>query len=334
MREVAPVRRLSGGADARSDCDEQPRVTAAAATRGTTFADAPVEPRLRKRQRGRGTAAPGTTIADAPVEPPSKKQPGRRMAAPDTTSADVPDEPLRKNKQPRGKNAILPTTSTNTPYEPLQSKKPRGSRTAVPNTTSTDAPDEPLPSEKTPGRRAVTPSMTSADGPDEPDEPLPNKKLPRSITAALRMTSADEAAEFAEPLPSKKQQQPGLTSKYLGVCWDAAKRKWRSQLMVGAKNRLLGLFDVEELAAQAYLKAAPAGRFTSKYLGVSWSTRLGKWRAEMRVKQKRRRLGFFDNELDAARAYIAARAQLRESGGTDDDSDDEDAISEPKKGRE
>lgn len=45
---------------------------------------------------------------------------------------------------------------------------------------------------------------------------------------------------------------------------------------------------------------------TSQYKGMSWSKRARKWRAKIHVDSRSIHLGFFDDELEAARAYQAA----------------------------
>lgn len=42
---------------------------------------------------------------------------------------------------------------------------------------------------------------------------------------------------------------------------------------------------------------------TSQYKGVFWLTRNKKWQAQIRVGEKNRYIGLFENEEDAARAY-------------------------------
>jgi hypothetical protein len=49
---------------------------------------------------------------------------------------------------------------------------------------------------------------------------------------------------------------------------------------------------------------------SSRYRGVSWDTRVGKWHAFVRPNRKMVHLGFFDDELEAAEAARSARVRL------------------------
>ncbi len=47
-------------------------------------------------------------------------------------------------------------------------------------------------------------------------------------------------------------------------------------------------------------------RGKSRFKGVDWSKQKGKWRARIHVEGKDRHLGFFEDEIDAGKAYDAA----------------------------
>jgi hypothetical protein len=49
---------------------------------------------------------------------------------------------------------------------------------------------------------------------------------------------------------------------------------------------------------------------TSKYLGVSWSEKAGKWQAQTRIRKVPHNLGFFDSEIEAARAVDRKRREV------------------------
>jgi hypothetical protein len=51
---------------------------------------------------------------------------------------------------------------------------------------------------------------------------------------------------------------------------------------------------------------------TSKYPGVSWYKRLNKWHTQIRIKNKQKDLGYFENERKAAKAYERECRELGE----------------------
>ena len=53
-----------------------------------------------------------------------------------------------------------------------------------------------------------------------------------------------------------KNKRSGLTSKYKGVYWDKSKNKWIAGIKINGKRKLLGSFDNEDSAAEAYRNEA------------------------------------------------------------------------------
>ena len=51
---------------------------------------------------------------------------------------------------------------------------------------------------------------------------------------------------------------------------------------------------------------------TSKYPGVHWERESQKWKAQIRIGDKKKNLGRFDHEIDAAQAYVSACEKLVE----------------------
>lgn len=101
------------------------------------------------------------------------------------------------------------------------------------------------------------------------------------------------------------------TSKYPGVTWQKEPGKWSARIMIDGRVRSLGLFSDEEKAADAYLNACdnpemipPIQIKTSRYPGVDWHKKTGKWRARVRVDGEQYHIGVFSNEVEAAQAYI------------------------------
>ena len=112
------------------------------------------------------------------------------------------------------------------------------------------------------------------------------------------------------------------------------------------KKNIRKLFRVHQLVAMAFLNHIPKGfkievdhinndksdnridnlqlishrenstkdlrKGTSKYVGVSWHSQKGKWRANIRIKGRLKEIGHFTNELDAAQAYQNALKEIQE----------------------
>lgn len=51
------------------------------------------------------------------------------------------------------------------------------------------------------------------------------------------------------------RKKEGATSRFRGVCWDSTEKKWLAQIRTNQKNKYLGRFDSELLAAEAYRRA-------------------------------------------------------------------------------
>jgi hypothetical protein len=76
-------------------------------------------------------------------------------------------------------------------------------------------------------------------------------------------------------------------------------------------NRLCNLRDVSKLVNQQNHRR-PGKRNTSGYLGVSWHSAVGLWRACVRVEGRQKFLGVFLTPEEAYAAYLAAKRQLHE----------------------
>jgi hypothetical protein len=74
-------------------------------------------------------------------------------------------------------------------------------------------------------------------------------------------------------------------------------------------NRRNNLRVVPSKAAQRQNLSSYAGS-SSSYRGVGWDKNRAKWQARIKVRGKLIYLGHFDDEADAGRAALAARARL------------------------
>lgn len=73
----------------------------------------------------------------------------------------------------------------------------------------------------------------------------------------------------------------------------------------GLNNQKANLRPCTAQQNQANSKKPVTG-VTSKYKGVSWHSKARKWYAHIMISHKRKHLGSFDSEIEAAKAYDAA----------------------------
>ena len=104
------------------------------------------------------------------------------------------------------------------------------------------------------------------------------------------------------------------TSKYVGVSWSKQAKKWVASIYKDGRLNNLGYFIDETEASKYYENALISIKdnnkiivkkpiFSSKYKGVSWHKRDNKWICSIFVKGKNKHLGYFENEIEAHKAY-------------------------------
>jgi len=108
----------------------------------------------------------------------------------------------------------------------------------------------------------------------------------------------------------------GGTSEYVGVSWAKNANKWISQIYINGKQKQLGYFTDEMEAYDAYEAALikwesksiepKPKRISSKLKGVKWRSHVKKWMASITINGTYEFLGYFTNELEAAKAYQKA----------------------------
>ena len=118
----------------------------------------------------------------------------------------------------------------------------------------------------------------------------------------------------------------GSSSRYRGVGWHKAGKKWTVQIRVDGKSKHIGSFSDEIVAARAYdafviakkhnkplnfpSVAAAKGHVvrsskTSRFRGVCWVKSKKKWVVQIKVGGKKKHIGIFPDEIEAANAYDA-----------------------------
>eukprot|EP00985_Skeletonema_marinoi_P028808 scaffold26046_cov158-Skeletonema_marinoi.AAC.6 len=144
------------------------------------------------------------------------------------------------------------------------------------------------------------------------------------------------------PIPKRKCYMKEGASKYTGVSFFQQRNEWAAQIMIESKRQIIGYYESEEEAAVDYARALfkykggvcqqsfevdltdvppqppilkREGRIkdgTSKYLGVSFDITNNKWQTHINIGGKKRRIGVYENEEQAAVDF--ARAVLKYKG--------------------
>ena len=79
-----------------------------------------------------------------------------------------------------------------------------------------------------------------------------------------------------------------------------------------ANNSWQNLRDVTPTVNQQNRRAAPKGKKYSPLLGAQWCAQIGRWKATIRADGKKKHLGVFDTDVEAAAAYLKAKRALHE----------------------
>ena len=146
------------------------------------------------------------------------------------------------------------------------------------------------------------------------------------------------------PIPKSKGRIKEGASKFVGVSFHKPRNKWRVSIMFEGKQRYVGSYESEEEAAvnyaravfkyhgqEALVKAREAidlsvippqppilkgkgciKEGSSKYTGVSFDKTINKWQAKIKFEGKKRHIGLYENEKEAAIDY--ARALFKYKG--------------------
>ena len=150
-----------------------------------------------------------------------------------------------------------------------------------------------------------------------------------------RAALLNRPVNFPEPgqALAVKRGAHGISSRYMGVCWDMHEEKWVAHIEINGVQHKLGYSIDEETAARAYDKSADSlgrpvnfpfrneheqalKRGASKYREVHWNPGENLWQAVGLKQGKRTPLGAFKKEEDAARAvddHLVSLSQPRKN---------------------
>ena len=118
-----------------------------------------------------------------------------------------------------------------------------------------------------------------------------------------------------------RSNKSSLSSQYSGVRYRDASRRWHARITFEGEEVNLGTYDDEKDASSAYQSAVTLiedgifnpddykPEWSSKYKGVNFHKRIGRWQSRATIDGKRKNLGYFSTELEAYHAIVQAEKQ-------------------------
>lgn len=75
-------------------------------------------------------------------------------------------------------------------------------------------------------------------------------------------------------------------------------------------NKWVNLRDVSQATNSHNIHGVPRHKRYSSLIGAHWCNQIKKWKSSIKVLDKVHRLGVFDTDVDASRAYLKAKTEM------------------------
>lgn len=174
------------------------------------------------------------------------------------------------------------------------------------------------------------------------------KATPSIVPPVATQSTTTKSTDISVPDPKKRKKavkKGDKKSRFRGVFWHSRSKSWVASIMANGKASHLGYYDDEIEAALTYddaarklrgplavvnfsekesllhkraLKDTKSSRHSKKcpertsiYRGVCWNKCNKSWKACMKIAGKNTHIGYFDDEVDAAKAYDIKALQIR-----------------------
>jgi hypothetical protein len=129
---------------------------------------------------------------------------------------------------------------------------------------------------------------------------------------------------------NKEKVATNTSSQHKGITYDRSRNLWRANLLCEGKKYYLGGFKTEEEAAYRYNEKAKElfgdiaylnnvefkpensckNALTSKFRGVHYSKEKKKWKAAIGIDFKNVHIGYYQTEVEAAKAFNTKATEL------------------------